>query len=89
MCALDLNKFMMENGKVASFAFPGGYPLYYLCADCGVLCPGCVNANLGLIQEASTSNDKQWLVVDAGINYQDDVLSCDNCNKLIPSAYRD
>jgi hypothetical protein len=32
-----------DNGNLPAYAWPGGYPLYYLCADNGVLCPQCAN----------------------------------------------
>lgn len=81
-----LKPYMMENGKVQSYAFTGGYPIYYITADCGVLCPDCVNKNLELLND---KNDKQWHVVAADINYEDNSLYCDNCNKQIESAYGD
>jgi hypothetical protein len=79
-----LDELRMENGLMPSFAWPGGYPLYYIVADCGCLCPQCVNENLGLLQDP---DDKQWHVISYEVNYEDDSLQCDHCYKLIESAY--
>lgn len=81
-----IKKYTMENGKVQSYAFPGGYPIHYITADNGVLCPDCVNKNMKLLND---KHDKQWYVVDAEINCEDNSLYCDNCNKQIESAYGD
>ena len=90
MCKVTRN----ENGKLDAYAWPGGYPIYYLCADNGILCPACANGENGSIaftadqRPADGSNeDKQWHIVAAGINYEDCFLCCDHCNVLIPAAY--
>jgi hypothetical protein len=87
MKALDLTPYTMDNGQVESFAWPGGYPVFFMCEDNGVLCPACVNENRKLIDVAERDQDKQWNVVATGINYEDDSLYCDHCNKQIESAY--
>jgi hypothetical protein len=68
-----------------SFAWPGGYPLYYFTKDNGILCPKCANENLKL----TLGNDPQWQIVDCDINYEDPDTTCDNCWKNIESAYSD
>ena len=75
---------LMEDGKVPSYAWPGGYPLFYFAKDCGVLCPDCVNGNLELVKDP---DDPQWYVVGADVNWEDTSMYCDNCNKTIESAY--
>lgn len=72
-----------------SFAWPGGYPLYYLCTDGGVLCPDCANREIALIDEAikNPGCDKQWELIGVDINYEDTSLYCDHCSKQIESAY--
>lgn len=77
-----------ESGQVDAYAWPGGYPIYYVCSDGGVLCHKCVNDNLALIQEAIANNDNSgWRVDGRDINWEDPDLSCDNCGKRIESAY--
>jgi len=67
-----------------AIAWPGGYPLFYVTADNGVLCPKCANKNLKL---TLCPDDKQWFIAAADINYEDGALYCDNCSGRIESAY--
>jgi hypothetical protein len=30
-----------EAGKLITYAWPGGYPVFYVTADAGILCPDC------------------------------------------------
>ena len=78
------NKFMNEKGEYDSFAWPGGYPLYYLTKDGGVLCPGCANNNKELTNDPA---DPQWFIIAVDINYEDPSLYCDNCSERVESAY--
>lgn len=68
-----------------TYAWPGGYPIFYLCADGGVLCPKCANDNIALTTDPDA--EKDWRIVASDINYEDDWLFCSHCNKLIESAY--
>lgn len=68
------------------YAWPGGYPLYYITKDCEVLCPKCVNENLELLTD---EDDPQWYVIGYEINYEDNSLSCDHCSERIERAYGD
>lgn len=89
MAQFKLDDYLMENGKLQSFAFPGGYPIYFVCADNGVLCPKCANEHLELIRAAIADKgaDKQWEIVAANANYEDNDLYCDHCSQRIESAY--
>ncbi len=70
------------------WAWPGGYPIYYLTADGGILCPDCANGKNG--SEASDKNeDDQWRLVACDIHYEGEALPCDHCNAVIESAYGD
>ncbi len=75
-----------DAGKLVSYAWPGGYPVFYVVADSGVLCPDCArmaeHENLSGWQE-----DPQWNIIAADINYEATDLYCDHCGKRIPSAY--
>jgi hypothetical protein len=78
------------DGTVPAYAWPGGYPIFYLCADGGVLCPVCVNVDMRSVLDAAfVDGDKQWDVVACDVNWEDDTMQCDNCNKFIQSAYGD
>ena len=76
----------VEPGKgLPARAWPGGYPIFYCCADGGVLCPACVNTE-ELVKTADAS-DEQWHIIACDINWEDDAMTCDHCNKPIQSAY--
>ena len=73
-----------EAGTYDSWAWPGGYPMYYITGDCGVLCPQCANANHRLTLDP---DDSQWYIIQADVNWEDESLFCDNCSQQIMSAY--
>ena len=79
-----------ETGKLPAYAWPGGYPIFYLCADNGILCPQCANKE-SAIREADERPDypdfDQWRIVASDINWEDSSLTCDNCSQRIESAY--
>lgn len=75
-----------------SFAWPGGYPLYYVFTDGGCICPGCVNENIAEIDSANRTgrpfnSHGGWAVIAMDVNYEDAELRCDHCSELIPAAY--
>lgn len=82
-----INLYLDETGQFQAYAFPGGYPIYYVTADGGILCPKCCDDNRFEIEEAVAGDDNQWLIVGNDINYEDDNLYCDHCNKQIEPAY--
>lgn len=72
----------MENGKLPAYAWPGGYPIFYLAEDNGVLCPTCANE-----YTPERDNESQLKPKFADINYEDIDLYCEHCNKQIEPAY--
>lgn len=82
----------VNRDPLPAFAWPGGYPLWYLCADGGALCPDCVNKEMDIIAPETLANaknwpDKQWRLIGCNVNWEDDALTCDHCYKRIESAY--
>ena len=75
-----------EKGEYDYFAWPGGYPLFYITKDCEVLCPKCANENKELTEDI---DDPQWYITNVDINWEDTTLYCDHCSKHIESAYGD
>ena len=73
-----------DNGQVLRYAWPGGYPVFYVCDDGGALCPPCVQENLEQCTEDAWGG---WYVTAHGINYENDSLYCGRCSKTIESAY--
>ncbi len=86
---MDIQKLREDNnGELPAYAWPGGYPIYYLTADNGVLCPEC--ANCAECRQADIyPDDEQWRIVAQHVNYEDSSLPCDNCENRIQSAYAD
>ena len=80
--------YTLKNGKLKTHAFPGGYPLYYLCADGGVLCPDCANSPESKQATEDCPDDRQWLIISAEIILEDEEpwWDCDHCGKRIISA---
>lgn len=72
-------------------AWPGGYPLYYVVEDSGVLCPGCASAPFKSDPESwkrtVDADDEQFYIVAAEVNWEDQNLNCEHCSSLIPAAY--
>ena len=64
----------------------GGYPVYYVTKDGGILSPEAVLENLQLTNDPE---DAQWYVVASEVNYEDQDLFCDHTGKRIESAYGD
>ena len=80
-----------DAGKLITYAWPGGYPVYYIMGDGGSLCAGCANAEdqvyLDVDGPPDDIDDPQWEVVAQEANWEDENLCCDHCNKKIESAY--
>ena len=77
------------------WAWPGGYPLYWMMADGGVCAFRVAKSErrymLEALRDAATGNwpDKQWLPVAFDVNWEDTFLICDHTGDRIPSAYGD
>jgi len=84
-------------GRFDAFAWPGGYPIYYLFADNGVCCPACANRENGSIAEFDPDkvrlsayelgSDAQWQLVACDVHYEGEPLTCEHCGASIESAY--
>jgi len=71
-----------KTGKLPTYVWPGGYPMFYLAKDNGVLCPKCANEFT-----PERDNDEQLEPVAYDVNYEDPQLFCEHCNTRIESAY--
>lgn len=71
-----LDEFRNDKGELPAFAWPGGYPLFYLDNEDNVLCPHCAN-------KPGYNSDP----VAYDISWEDPNLICDDCGKRIESAY--
>jgi hypothetical protein len=82
MSLKDKLKDALVNGQLPTYAWPGGYPVYYLAKDNGVLCPKCANEFT-----EGRDNDTQLEPVAFDVNWEDPQLFCEHCNTRIESAY--
>lgn len=71
-----------------AYAWPGGYPLYFITQDGAALSFATAKARVEEITESITGNhDDGWLVVEYTVNWEDDALVCDHTGEIIESAY--
>ena len=49
----EIQKYREDNGTLPAYAWPGGYPIYYVLADGETLCPACANRENGSIAVTS------------------------------------
>ncbi len=70
------------------YAWPGGYPVYFITNDGAALSFDAVKQERELIVDSiATKANDGWRVIGADINWEDASLFCDHTNKRIESAY--
>ena len=71
------------------YAWPGGYPMYVVTDDGGVLCADCTKSEWRQIAHDTVKDWKGsgWVAVGADINYEDPDLYCSHCNERVEAAY--
>lgn len=75
-------------GKAKPFAWPGGYPLFYVTTDGAALCPTCVTKERAQIFRSTHERSHDgWAIAGVDANYEDINLYCDHCGKSIDPAY--
>ena len=75
----------MRNGP---YAWPGGYPLYFVMSDGEALSFDAARKERRQILEALRDYDNSgWRPVAMDINWEDDNLICAHTNERIESAY--
>jgi len=74
--------------RSGQYAWPGGYPLYFITSDGAALSFEAVRDEFRNVMD-SIQNDIRdgWKVVGCQVNYEDGELTCDHTGKPIPSAY--
>jgi hypothetical protein len=74
--------------RLGGYAFPGGYPFFFITADCACLCIKCVKKEYRQISYAIRHHTSPgWRIVGSNINWEDAQLHCDHCSARIESAY--
>jgi hypothetical protein len=71
--------------------WPGGYPLFYVVDDSGVLCHECASAPFKNDPESwrrtVDKDDAQFYITAADVNWEDQHMNCEHCGHVIPAAY--
>ena len=71
----DLDDIRDQHGEYPAYAWPGGYPMYYVTCDGDVLCPDCANK--------AKEDVKIW-----DIYFEGPDMVCDGCQDVeIEAAY--
>jgi hypothetical protein len=74
--------------RAGEYAWPGGYPLYFITSDGGALSFQTVRDNLsGVLDSIKTRCDDGLRVVACQINFEDPAFYDDHTGERIPSAY--
>jgi hypothetical protein len=75
--------------RSGAYAWPGGYPIYFVTSDGAALSFGAVRAEWRNVVDAHLRNDKGcgWHIAGADINWEDSDLYCDHTGERIESAY--
>jgi hypothetical protein len=72
------------------YAWPGGYPLFWLTSDGGALSWAAAKSERRNILEAIRDcDDSGWRIVALDVNWEDGELYCDHTSERIESAYAD
>lgn len=70
------------------YAWPGGYPVYFITDDGEALSFEAALEHIETIREAICNRENNgWRVIGAAINWEDPELYCAQTGKRIPSAY--
>ena len=78
----------VNRDALPAYAWPGGYPLAYLCSDGGTLCPACVNREIDNIDDSTRRKLRDgWQLAGIDVHWEGPALTCDHCGKDIESAY--
>jgi len=70
-----------STGQLPAYAWPGGYPLYYLDHNGDVLCPQCAIAQDNAADAPA--------IVYSEVHWEGPPVYCDECAVAIESAYGD
>ncbi len=80
-------KAALRNGP---YAWPGGYPFYFIASDGEALSFDSVREELRNVIGAIQAGDNSgWRIIACDVNYEDTELYCAHSGKQIESAYGD
>ena len=85
---IETPRQFLETLKAGPYAWPGGYPVYFIASDGEALSYSAARENARLIAEAIRDHDGGgWRVIACEVNWEDPELYCAHSNKRIESAY--
>ena len=86
--AIDNTAQLRATLRAGPYAWPGGYPLFFITSDGAALSFAAVRSELRQVLESiSTGASDGFRVVACAINYEDSDLTCDHTGEQIPAAY--
>jgi len=85
-------KFTVEDFKreleLGPYAWPGGYPRYFVMEDGEAMSFDFAKENLKLLCEAIEDESRNcWKIIAVDVNWEDPDLYCCSTNKRLESAY--
>ena len=83
MATLAQLRASTSDGTLPAYEWPGGYPMEYVTYDCLTICPRCANA-VDHDDREDICND---YVVSGNVYWEGPPFPCDDCGRLIESAY--
>ena len=88
MIKIENTKKLHEVLKSGPYAWPGGYPLFFITSDGAALSFEAVNQEIESVQDSiETECNDGWQVVAVDVNWEDENLLCDHTGEKIQSAY--
>lgn len=72
-------------GSAEPYAWPGGYPIGYVCDDGELLCAGCVNDSTNPVHVGGEADG--WRIEGADVLYESETgEECAHCTKVLIEA---
>jgi len=88
MPKIDTTKEFKDALRAGPYAWPGGYPIYFIADDGEAISYDAAKSEAKLIISAIRNRlNDGWRVVGVDINYEDDELTCAHTGKKIECAY--
>lgn len=77
----------MRHGK---YAWPGGYPCYFIARDGGILSfEAAKQEKRNILDSIANGHNDGWRIVAMDVNWEDQFLHCEHTGNPIESAYGD
>ena len=86
--AINTSRDFLETLKAGPFAWPGGYPIFFIMSDGEPLSFNSAKTNAMLIARSICHKARDgWRVVACDVNYEDGSLFCCHSGERIEAAY--